>query len=68
MFRVTKQAQGEQGSFVKLVHLDSDDFAVVVRYPDEGRLVHRYIGPDLYKAEEVFAGEVKKVALGDDRT
>ncbi len=62
MFRVTKHAEGQRGSFVKLVHLDTDDFAVIVRSPSDGRLHHRYIGPDLSKAEEIFNVEIAKLA------
>jgi len=61
MFRISKHAEGGQGSFVKLVHLDSDDFAVIVRSPSDGRLHHKYIGPDLSEAEEIFAAESGKV-------
>jgi len=61
MFRVTKHAEGGRGAFVKLIYLDSDDFAVIVRAPEDGRLQHLYIGPDSSKAEEVFAGEVRKL-------
>jgi hypothetical protein len=61
MFQVTKHAEGGRGAFVKLIHLDSDDFAVVVRTPQDGRLQHRYIGPDPSKAEEVFGNEVRKL-------
>jgi hypothetical protein len=57
MFQVARQAQGSGGSFVKLVELESDDYAVVVRYPSDSRFHHKYIGPDFMKAEEVF-GEV----------
>jgi hypothetical protein len=62
MFSVTKQAQGKRGSFVKLVQLDSDDYAVIVRPPADGRLQNRYVGPDLAKAEEVFKAEADRLA------
>ena len=66
MFRIEKQAQGPDGGFVKLVHLNSDDFAVIVRHPGKGRLHQRYIGPDLTKAEEVFGEEAKKIVAPQD--
>lgn len=62
MFSITKQAQGKRGSFVKLVQLDTEDYAVIVRPPSEGRLQHRYVGPDLSKAEEVFETEMVRLA------
>jgi hypothetical protein len=62
MFCITKQAQGKRGSFIKLVQLDSDDYAVIVRPPSEGRLQHLYVGPDLAKAEEVFDMELDKLS------
>lgn len=46
---------------MKLVRLDTEDFAVIVRSPSDGRLHHRYVGPDLSKAEEVFDGEVARL-------
>ncbi len=61
MFRITKHAEGLQGSFVKLVHLDTEDFAVILRSPSDGRLHHKYIGPDLSKAEEIFNVEIAKL-------
>ena len=63
MFSITKQAQGDDGAFVKLVQLDSDDFAVIVRFPSDVRLHNRYIGPDLSKAEEVFGSEASKFTV-----
>jgi hypothetical protein len=57
MFQIAKKTQGPGGSFVKLAQLDSDDFVVVVRRPREVRLTHRYVGPDFYKAEEMFDQE-----------
>jgi len=66
MFRIGKQAKGARGAFVKLVELDSDDFAVIVRYPSDARLHHVYIGPDFAKAEEMFDNETGKVAAEDD--
>jgi hypothetical protein len=65
MFQIAKQARGERGSFVKLVHLDSDDFAVIVRYPSDSKLHHAYIGPDSSEAERVFDKEVAQVTTGD---
>jgi hypothetical protein len=62
MFRITRQAQGRHGSFVKLAQFDSDDYAVIVRSPFDMRLHQRYIGPDLAKAEEIFTLEVTKIA------
>ena len=64
MFQVTKQAEGTGGAFVKLVRLDEDDFAVIIRHSTDGKLHNRYIGPDSNKAEEVFISEAKK--LGAD--
>jgi hypothetical protein len=60
MFQITRHAEGDRGAFVKLVRLETDDFAVVVRLTD-GRLQHRYLGPDLSKAEEVFTAEEGKL-------
>jgi hypothetical protein len=65
MFRITKHADGRQGSFVRLVHLDTDDFAVILRSPSDGRLHHKYIGPDLSKAEEVFSVETAKLTAAE---
>jgi hypothetical protein len=65
MFQIAKQARGERGSFVKLVYLDSDDFAVIVRYPSDSKLHHAYIGPDSSEAERVFDKEVLQVTAGD---
>jgi cell division septation protein DedD len=62
MFRVTKQAEGDSGAFVKLVRLNSDDYAVVARYPGDDKLNHVYVGPDQSKAEEVFEAELAKIA------
>lgn len=68
MFQIAKQTEGPGGAFVKLVHLESDDFAVVVRYPSDGRLHQRYIGPDFMKAEEIYglesAGFLRKGSEG----
>lgn len=68
MFQVAKQTGGPKGSFVKLVQLESDDFAVVVRYPSDSRLHQRYIGPDFYKAEAIFRAEVDKIVSEDEPT
>ncbi len=61
MFEVTKQATGYSGALVRLVRLDTDDYTVIVRLPKDARFHHRYMGPDLVKAEEVFQQEVKKL-------
>lgn len=60
MFQIARHALGSGGAFVKLVHLESDDFAVIVRYPNDGRYHHRYIGPDFYEAEDVFLREADR--------
>ncbi|MGO9570445.1 MAG: hypothetical protein ACLP5H_23185 [Desulfomonilaceae bacterium] len=65
MFQIAKQARGDRGSFVKLIQLDADDFAVIVRAPSDVRLHHRYIGPDSSKAEEIFSAEVGKLNPGN---
>lgn len=57
MFQIVKQTGGKHGAFVRLVRLDSDDFAVIVRHAQDSRLHHRYVGPDQTKAEEVFDQE-----------
>jgi len=49
-----------------LVRLDEDDYAVIVRYPADGRLHNRYMGPDSNKAEEIFGSEFKKLGSTDD--
>jgi len=68
MFQIEKEAAGKRGSFVKLVKLDSDDYSVIVRSSEDGRLHHRYLGPDLAKAEEIFNFEVGKLEIpGADR-
>ncbi len=64
MFRITKHAEGQRGAFVKLVHLDTDDFAVIVRYPADGRLPTNTFGPDLSKAEEIFNVEIAAAGSG----
>jgi hypothetical protein len=63
MFQITKQVAGRSGSFVKLVRSDSEDYVVILRSPADGRLHHRYMGPDLLKAEEIFAAESAKLGL-----
>ncbi len=68
MFHVTKQALGDDGAFVRLVQLDSDDFAVVVRGSSDVRLHNRYIGPDLSKAEEVFNAEADRFAVSGQKS
>jgi hypothetical protein len=65
MFQIAKQARGDRGAFVKLIQLDADDFAVIVRAPSDVRLHHRYIGPDPAKAEEIFSAEAGKLNPGD---
>jgi hypothetical protein len=67
MFQIAKQAEGIGGSFVKLVQLESEDFAVIVRVPRDSKLHQRYIGPDFMKAEEVFNQELMKVKSLDGR-
>jgi hypothetical protein len=62
MYQITKQALGDLGSFVRLVKLDDDDYTVIVRRPEDGRLEHRYIGPDPAKAEEIFASEAERIS------
>ena len=66
MFQIARQIEGGGGSFVKLVQLDSDDFAVIVGYPSEGKLYHQYMGPDFSAAEEIFNREVEKIASRED--
>lgn len=63
MFEIVRQTTGEKGSFVRLVKLESEDYTVVVRLPEDGRLHHRYMGPDIVKAEEVFHQEVGKLPV-----
>jgi hypothetical protein len=65
MFQIVKHAQGSKGAFVKLVHLDSDDYSVIVRLPEHGRLHHKYIGPDWTKADEVFQVEASRLNVPD---
>lgn len=64
MFQIVKQTAGNRGTFVRLVRLDSDDYAVIVRQAEDGRLHHRYIGPDQAKAEEVFDEESSSLEKG----
>ena len=61
MYQITKQTTGERGSFVRLIKFDSDDFTVIVRLPEDGRLHHRYMGPDQRMAEEVFSRETARL-------
>ena len=61
MFEIEKQKEGVGGSFVRLVKLASEDYTVIVRSPDDGRLLNKYMGPDLTKAEEVFDSEIEKL-------
>lgn len=63
MFTITKQVEGHKGAFVRLVQVEGDDFAVITRLPNDGKLQHRYIGPDLAKAEEVFQTEASKFTV-----
>lgn len=63
MFEIVRQTIGEKGSFVRLVRLESEDYTVIVRLPEDGRLHHRYMGPDVVKAEEVFHQEVEKLSV-----
>ena len=46
---------------MRLVKLSSEDYTVIVRAPDDGRLLNKYMGPDLSKAEEVFNTEIEKL-------
>jgi hypothetical protein len=62
MFHITQQSHGQGGSFVKLIQLEQDDWAVIVRSESGGRLYHRYIGPDFSKAQETFAQEAAKIS------
>jgi hypothetical protein len=64
MFTVTKHEEGPKGAFIKLVQLESEDFAVITRCSGDGRLHHKYIGPDLTEAEEVFQMEAGKIHAG----
>jgi hypothetical protein len=68
MFQIAKQATGDRGSFVRLVKLESEDYTVIVRLLEDGRLHHRYMGPDLGAAEEIFSREASKLTVpGKDR-
>lgn len=67
MFTITRQAHGRQGAFVKLVRLESDDYAVIVRPPGEGGLQNRYLGPDLSRAEAIFDKEVGSFIEREDK-
>ncbi|MGC8658917.1 MAG: hypothetical protein ACP5U1_07560 [Desulfomonilaceae bacterium] len=62
MFRIIKQTQGVRGSFVRLIKLETEDFTVLLRGSEDGRLYHRYVGPDSTKAEEVFTLESQKIS------
>lgn len=66
MFQIAKEVHGDNGAFVKLAQLESDDFAVIVRSAPDGRLQHLYIGPDQRKAEEVFEGAREMLAAKDE--
>ena len=66
MFKIAKQAAGGGGAFVKLIHFASEDFAVIVRYPFEGKLHHVYVGPDPGDAEEAYNKEVEKMASREE--
>jgi hypothetical protein len=61
MFEILKQTDGLRGSFVRLIKMGVDDFTVLIRSSDDGRLHHRYVGPDLRKAEEIFTSESDKI-------
>lgn len=67
MFQIVKHTQGSKGAFVKLVRLDSDDYSVIVRLPEHGRLHHKYIGPDWTKADEVFEAETSRLNMSEDQ-
>ncbi|MCX5873716.1 MAG: hypothetical protein NTY51_10875 [Deltaproteobacteria bacterium] len=62
MFQILKQTQGVRGSFIRLIKLGVDDYTVLVRSSDDGRLHHRYVGPDFSKAEEVFTSESERIS------
>ena len=66
MFQILKQTEGVHGSFVRLIKLGTDDFTVVLRASNDGRIYHRYIGPDPNKAEEIFAMESERISLKCD--
>ena len=61
MFEITKEATGHRVALVRLVKLDTDDFTVIVRLAKDARFHHRYMGPDMAKAEEVFHQEVENL-------
>lgn len=66
MFQIAKEVHGDNGAFVKLAQLESDDFAVILRSASDGRLQHLYIGPDQRKAEEVFEGAKERLTTTDE--
>jgi len=66
MFQIAKEVHGDNGAFVKLVQLESDDFAVISRSAPDGRLQHLYIGPDQRKADEVFDGAKESLSGQDE--
>ncbi|MGC8602442.1 MAG: hypothetical protein ACP5VS_01995 [Desulfomonilaceae bacterium] len=51
---------------MRLIKLGNDDFTVLMRAPADGRIYHRYVGPDSTKAEEVFIAESQKISRGVD--
>ena len=66
MFQILKQTDGLRGSFVRLIKMGVDDFTVLIRSSDDGRFHHRYVGPDLIKAEEIFTSESDKLLFNVD--
>jgi hypothetical protein len=61
MFEILKQTDGVRGSFVRLIRLGADDLTVLIRSAGNGRIQHRYVGPDSSKAEEVFNLESERI-------
>ncbi len=61
MFQILKQTEGVRGSLVRLIKMGADDFTVLYRASSDGRIYHRYVGPDSTKAEEVFILESEKI-------
>ncbi len=51
---------------MRLIKLGADDFTVLVRASDGGRIYHRYVGPDSSKAEEVFISESERISVRVD--
>ncbi|MFA6220882.1 MAG: hypothetical protein WC647_01065 [Desulfomonilaceae bacterium] len=51
---------------MRLIKMGVDDFTVLIRSSDDGRFHHRYVGPDLIKAEEIFTSESDKLLFNVD--